>query len=226
MKLQRIYFLAFTFLLIFSACSPMQEREFVCGQTIGDFEKNKYETVEIFNDCWMKQNLKSNKDRQGLIINNICYNEDQINCDVFGSFYPYEAVFKGYDNEKNFEVICPPGWHIPKEEEIVKLMKYLSGDNECSLDKSCSVDANLFAQRENNINLEYAGSCDLVCDYQECNNKCFNKECKAVYLFKLQSLDSVVPVSRLIIDKCEDETIIETIKGGIDSFMSVRCVKN
>jgi uncharacterized protein (TIGR02145 family) len=61
----------------------------------------EYNTVQIFNQCWLKENLNFEKG------NSWCYNFDPANCDIYGRLYNWETAL----------TVCPDGWHLPSDAE-------------------------------------------------------------------------------------------------------------
>jgi len=108
---------------------------FVCGvSTITDVDGNVYNTVLIGNQCWMKENLKTTKYRNGTPIeypgtdnnawqNNTTgayawYNNDINWKDSYGALYNWHAV-------NNTNGLCPTGWHVPTDAEWTQLVDYV-----------------------------------------------------------------------------------------------------
>lgn len=60
-----------------------------------------YNTVQIFNQCWLKENLNYAAG------NSWCYEYDAANCDSYGRLYDWETAIS----------VCPVGWHLPTDEE-------------------------------------------------------------------------------------------------------------
>lgn len=71
-----------------------------------------YNTVQIGNQCWMKENL--DYAASGAVY----YNEDIANQE-YGRLYPWDEIS---------DEICPYGWHLPLEAEWESLLDYLGGD--------------------------------------------------------------------------------------------------
>ncbi len=111
----------------------------VCIKTwfgaITDYEGNVYETVQIGNQVWMAENLKTIKLNDGtsiqLVTNNMewehlrtpgyCwYNNDEASYkDTYGALYNWYTV--------NIEKLCPTDWHVPTDSEWTTLIDYLGG---------------------------------------------------------------------------------------------------
>ncbi|MCK9453366.1 MAG: fibrobacter succinogenes major paralogous domain-containing protein [Bacteroidales bacterium] len=108
---------------------------FECGtSSISDIDGNTYNTVLIGNQCWMKENLKTTRFRNGNPIaypgndddlwrNNTSgayawYENDISWKDLYGALYNWQAV-----NSAN--LLCPTGWRVPKQGEWEYLINYI-----------------------------------------------------------------------------------------------------
>ncbi|MGB5436158.1 MAG: fibrobacter succinogenes major paralogous domain-containing protein [Maribacter sp.] len=101
--------------------------------TITDFDGNRYKTVQIGDQLWMAENLKTTKYNDGKAIpwvtdneiwNNLntpayCwYNNDETTYkNTYGALYNWYAV--------NTDKLCPMGWHVPTNNEWSTLIDYL-----------------------------------------------------------------------------------------------------
>jgi uncharacterized protein (TIGR02145 family) len=124
--------------------------EFICGiSTVSDYDGNVYNTVQIGNQCWMKENLRVTKYDDGTPIplvtddtewanlgdNNTdrayCwYNNDETSYkDTYGALYTWAATMNGAassdDNPSGVQGVCPSGWHLPSDAEWKELEMYL-----------------------------------------------------------------------------------------------------
>jgi uncharacterized protein (TIGR02145 family) len=103
-----------------------------CG-AITDIDGNEYKTVTIGPQCWMQENLKTTRYRNGDPIPAglsddywysttsgayVIYNNDIINNDIFGKLYNWYAV-------ADSRHLCPTGWHEPSDAEWTTLETYL-----------------------------------------------------------------------------------------------------
>ena len=105
-----------------------------------------YNTVQIGNQCWLKENLNIGtmidslqNQSNNLIIEKYCYRNNIDNCTTYGGLYQWaEAVqylngatnttspnpaFSGY-----VQGICPTGWHIPDTTEFGILTNAVNND--------------------------------------------------------------------------------------------------
>jgi len=111
------------------------ENNFICGSSIVvDIDSNAYNTVEVGNQCWMKENLKVTKDSQGNNIMRYCYDNDESICETDGGLYDWNTVMAGSIKE-GAQGICPAGWHLPKNSEWDVLENGLE-EGDCSNKKS------------------------------------------------------------------------------------------
>ena len=100
-----------------------------------------YHTVQIGDQCWLKENLDvgtmidSMQDQTNNgIIEKYCYNDDPAKCATYGGLYQWaEAVQyqNGATNTDslnqpfggNVKGICPNGWHLPTQSELVNKLE-------------------------------------------------------------------------------------------------------
>lgn len=108
-----------------------------CPSSVTDIDGNVYEVVNIGPMCWMAENLKTSRYRDGCSIANIVndsdwqntttgawanYDHDSANDDVYGKLYNWYAL-------ANSVSICPEGWHVPTYQELQDLANYTGGDH-------------------------------------------------------------------------------------------------
>ncbi len=109
--------------------------------TVTDVEGNVYNTVQIGNQCWMKENLRTTKYSDGTEIalgsdtsTTTAYrynpNNNAGNVDTYGYLYNWKAVMgnssSSSDNPSGVQGICPEGWHVPSDAEWDELTDYVS----------------------------------------------------------------------------------------------------
>jgi len=86
-----------------------------CQSIINEFTDPRdgkiYRTVKIGNQVWMAENL--NFDCPG----SKCYDNDPKNANIYGRLYDWETAKKA----------CPPGWHLPSNEEWQALVDFAGG---------------------------------------------------------------------------------------------------
>ena len=118
-----------------------------------DVDSNVYNTVQIGNQCWMRENLRTTHYSDGTEINlgvsanaTIAYryapynNESYVS--IYGYLYNWPAVMHGANssnsNPSGVQGVCPNGWHVPSDAEWVQMKEYLSSQNEyvCGIDSS------------------------------------------------------------------------------------------
>jgi uncharacterized protein (TIGR02145 family) len=106
-----------------------------CPATVTDIDGNIYNVVQIGNQCWMQENLKTSKYNDGTAITTGLSNEDWSNATsgaysiyddnadnntTYGKLYNWFAVNSGK--------LCPEGWHIPSDVNWVELTDFLGGE--------------------------------------------------------------------------------------------------
>jgi uncharacterized protein (TIGR02145 family) len=111
--------------------------------TVKDIDGNSYNTLQIGNQCWMKENLKVSKYRDGTVIpldesggtegNNdkqtwssrtngarTVYGHSTVNLVTYGYLYNWFSVVDS-------KGLCPNGWHVPSDSEWTALTDFLGG---------------------------------------------------------------------------------------------------
>jgi uncharacterized protein (TIGR02145 family) len=100
------------------------------------YEGKIYNTVQIDNQCWLKENLdvgtmiRSDSASHNQLDNNViekyCYDNDVLNCDKYGGLYQWDEAMK-YTTTEGAQGICPSGWHIPTNDEFATLRSSVAG---------------------------------------------------------------------------------------------------
>lgn len=100
--------------------------------TVTDIDNNTYSTIQIGNQTWMAENLKTTKYNDGVEIPNITlssewttltngawcyYNNDSTKNNPYGKMYNWHSVATGK--------LCPQGWRIPSQSDFNQLASYL-----------------------------------------------------------------------------------------------------
>ncbi len=104
--------------------------------TVTDIDGNVYNTVLIGSQCWMKENLKTTRYRNGTAILNVTdvyywsnattglyvwYDNDDISWkDIYGALYNWHTTVDSNG-------LCPTGWHVPTHAEWTVLSDYIGG---------------------------------------------------------------------------------------------------
>ncbi len=104
--------------------------------TLADFDGNVYNTVQIGDQCWMKENLKTTHYANGSAIaeGSTAYpgNNSELKS-IYGLLYSATAIMNGSagsdSNPSGVQGACPDGWHVPSDEEWMQLERYLGMDS-------------------------------------------------------------------------------------------------
>ena len=99
-----------------------------CGDIIVDErDEQKYNTVQIGDQCWMAENLNIGGMINGTDdpvedenIEKYCYNDLESNCDTYGGLYTWDEMMS-WTTEEGTQGICMEGWHIPTDGEWLVL---------------------------------------------------------------------------------------------------------
>jgi uncharacterized protein (TIGR02145 family) len=97
------------------------------------YEGKVYKTVQIGQQCWMKENLDlgtmiwaGQNQGNNSIIEKYCYNQDPLLCEEYGGLYQWSEMMN-YAYNQGPRGICPEGWHIPSIYEWEALAEFLGG---------------------------------------------------------------------------------------------------
>ena len=120
--------------------------------TVTDYDGNSYNTIQLGNQCWMRENLRSTHFSDGSEIpltssefsDEVPYRYYPDNAPVYvtqyGYLYNWRAVCANNDTNSSsvpsgLQGICPTGWHIPSYAEWDTLRLYMSSRTQYSCDQ-------------------------------------------------------------------------------------------
>lgn len=126
-----------------------------CPEELRDFEGNTYRVVQIGNQCWMAENLRTTHFADGTPLKNgdgplgdqlpttfttlpeplvdwyFSYKRDSTYSERYGYLYTWATCINGsdpvYDAQGYVQGLAPEGWHIPDVDEWHSLIDYLGG---------------------------------------------------------------------------------------------------
>src|SRR6056297_2565672 len=128
-------------LLIFTACEKDEDDDPATDDptnegTVTDIDGNVYSTVQIGDQVWMSENLKTTTYNDGasidLVTDNTAWqnnttgaycwydNDEAQYADTYGALYNWHAVNTGN--------LCPDGWHVPTDAEWTALEDYIASN--------------------------------------------------------------------------------------------------
>ena len=121
-----------TIILNFTLPQEVDEQACPGVPTVTDYDGNVYNTVQIGNQCWMKENLKTmhyangdeipHLDNSSMVDPSFDYPENMVNnVYTYGLLYNWPAVMHGSassnGNPSGVQGVCPTGWHVPSDAE-------------------------------------------------------------------------------------------------------------
>lgn len=128
---------------------------FICGtSTVTDVDGNVYNTVQIGEQCWMRENLRTTHYADGTAIPShgsnysdtdpyyYNYASSGIALEQRGLLYNWPAAMKSgassAANPSGVQGICPDGWHLPSDAEWTQLIDYVKSQSQytCGGDSS------------------------------------------------------------------------------------------
>ncbi len=114
-------------------------------ESLTDYDGNVYQTVQIGNQLWMKENLKSTHYADGTALIDgtgagdisgdyttkyyFAYYDNETNVATYGRLYTWAAATNGASGDEtnpgSVQGVCPDGWHVPGDNEWKELEMYL-----------------------------------------------------------------------------------------------------
>lgn len=103
----------------------------------------KYKVVQIGNQCWMAENLRTLQYADGTSVTAYCANGNCDNTSTYGCVYTWSTLVRGSSgsesNPSGIQGICPNGWHVPSAPEFEELFNYVNSKAEYRCDGDSSV---------------------------------------------------------------------------------------
>jgi len=119
--------------------------------SVTDIDGNTYNTVQIGNQCWMKENMRTTHFANGVNIPmgstdsytapyRYAPDNNNSNVSTYGYLYNWPAVmygaFSSNANPSGVQGICPNGWHVPSDSEWTQLTDYVGSHTQCQCNNS------------------------------------------------------------------------------------------
>ena len=113
--------------------------------TVTDYDGNVYNTVQIGNQCWMRENLRTTHYADGTPIPAdtsvsatspyyFDYSTSSLSLSERGYLYNWIAAMHGASSStavpSGVQGICPTGWHLPSDAEWTALTDYVGGQSQ------------------------------------------------------------------------------------------------
>jgi uncharacterized protein (TIGR02145 family) len=107
-----------------------------------------YNTVQIGNQCWLKENLNigtmihssGNQTNNG-IIEKYCYDDDPANCEKLGGLYTWDEAVNYSSIGSRLQDLCPSGWRLPTVNEFQELKAFVKNDGGALKEKTTAMGA-------------------------------------------------------------------------------------
>jgi len=92
------------------------------GTPTVEYEGQVYNTIQIFSQCWLKENLNVGTmilESKGMTDNDTiekyCYDNALDSCSKYGGLYQWNEMMQ-YSSDPGAQGICPPGWRVPTDD--------------------------------------------------------------------------------------------------------------
>ncbi len=191
-----------------------------------------YNTVQIGNQCWLKENLdigtaiNSNLDQSNNgIIEKHCYSNNPNNCTEFGGLYQWgESVqyYNGATNTQspslafsgNVQGICPNGWHLPSYSDFQELLTAVKNDGNSLKGADEGI--------ENGAGTNFSGFSALLVGYRFINGVFYNLGDDTGFWCATEGNSTLG--NSLYLSKSSNEINFYGVRKSFS--LSVRCVKD
>ncbi len=100
--------------------------------SVTDYEGNLYNTMQIGNQCWMRENLRTTHFPNGTTIPNGIASGMSLSSPYYYDYssHPLPLETRGYlYNWPAAMAACPTGWHLPSDAEWADLASYMSNQS-------------------------------------------------------------------------------------------------
>jgi len=221
--------------------------------TVTDYDGNTYATLQIGNQCWMRESLKTTHYADGteIPINTVASldtaflyvpNGDVDNVTEYGLVYNWLAAMHGASsstaNPSGVQGVCPTGWHLPSHAEWTQLTDYISNQNYffCGMDDSYIAKslASTWGWQSSNVacSVGFTPSANNSTGFAAVPTGCFNSYygfyCdfgNHTYFWSATEYDDDYAFSRILIF---NSPIVENVPvgNGKDAGFSVRCIRD
>ena len=102
--------------------------------TLTDIDGNVYNTIQIGNQCWMRENLRVSHYADGTAIYGYYPSDDTAYKQSYGLLYRWYTMMGNASssnaNPSGVQGICPAGWHVPSSAEWSQLIDYVSSQSQ------------------------------------------------------------------------------------------------
>ena len=96
---------------------------------VTDIDGNHYDAVQIGNQVWMAQNLRTTHFADNTEAGGTSPDGDENNVEAYGRLYVWNAVMhdapSSTANPSGVQGVCPDGWHVPSDAEWTQLTDYI-----------------------------------------------------------------------------------------------------
>ena len=104
-----------------------------CAVGVTDYDGNSYNTVQIGNQCWMKENMRTTHYADGTALQQMTSSSSTTGAgyyqpsNTYGLLYNHSSL-RGVSstNPSGVQSVCPEGWHVPSQAEWYQLIDYVS----------------------------------------------------------------------------------------------------
>lgn len=128
--------------------------------TVTDVDGNTYATVQIGQQCWMKENLRTKHYSGGGNVDFKYPNNTPATQSTYGLLYNWATVMNGAlpsnGNPSYVTGICPNGWHVPSQSEWDQLRSYVGSLSTCRCDNNANYVAKALAATNGWSNYNYS----------------------------------------------------------------------
>jgi uncharacterized protein (TIGR02145 family) len=207
--------------------SIINAKDHTCpGIPVVKYKEKNYTTVQIGDQCWMKENL--NYKTPG----SWCYDNKSSNCDKYGRLYTWDAAMNGEKSSltepNKIQGICPPGWHIPSADEFTQLHNNVSSSLSNSIDYR--IVRNKVVKTNLKSNTDWNGDTKSLFDALPAGRRDKNGDFESIgnetYFWTSTEYNVVNAINVRMIRLNSENSEFSSLIGSKSIGRSVRCIKD
>jgi general secretion pathway protein G len=203
-----------------------------CNPDGPDYDTCVYNTIQIGNQCWLKENVNigaitdgGNDQEDNEILEKFCSFNNPNNCLTYGGLYQWSETMQ-YSITEGTQGICPDGWHIPTDNEFTTLERTICTSPTCATDFSYDIGSTGWRGTDEGTSLKIEGDSNftaLLAGKRDSTGGTFSYLTTDTYFWTSSANDLSSSWGRWL-----EDVQVQSGRFAVDtaSSLSIRCLKN